>query len=117
MQPRGHDEVAFLRQVGDIREDSLAFRRDTDAVIRQPVVRCCEDQHRPRKVRRAKSARHDADGQIVEFRFALRRDYRDARACFHQPSRFSQRDFARADHQDGAILQVEKNGIVLQIST
>jgi hypothetical protein len=109
---RGHDESALLRRIGDVGEDTFAFGRYADAMVHHAVVRGGEHEHVAPEIGRAKAAADEAHGQIFEIGQPFGRYHRHTGAGVEQSPRLPKRHLPRPDHEHGAVLQVEKYGVV-----
>ncbi len=114
MDAGGDDEAALFGGIGDVGEESAAFGGDTDAVIGETVVGGGEDEEDAGEICSAKAAADQAEGEVFKFGLAFRGDDGDPRAGLQQAASFAKCDFTGADDEDGAILQIEKDGIVFQ---
>ena len=85
---------------------------EPDTVIDLTVVCSGEDQEGACQVGRSEAAADEAERQVVEIGQRLGRDNGDACASVQETLGLAQGDFACADDEDRAVLEVEKNGIV-----
>ncbi len=108
------DEIAFLGRIGNVGEHAFSLGGYGDAVIGEAVVRGGENQHDAGQVRRPETPLDEPHRQILKLAFPLGGDHRNARSGLNQTARLAKGDLPGADHQDRAVLQIEKDRIMPQ---